>query len=321
MKKFLKYALLILIIPAFVLTSCKDDSDDDATPDRQTDTEFQILKEYLVANDLDLDNILTDWITTADAIKDNLSSYYIIDIRSSDAYNTSHIPGAVNSTLGNIVTEAGNAAGKPIIVVCYSGQGAGHGTVALRLSGYTDAKVLKWGMSGWHTSLDSWSGSCNTIDSPNWIAAPGAVSTQTTQFDDPDITTTGTGAEILAARVTALLTAGFQGVAGSDVLASPGSYYVNNFWDAADVTTYGHISGAYRIKPLTLAGGEYMYLDPSKDVVTYCWTGQTSSMVTAYLYVLGYTPHSLKNGVNSMIYDNLTSHKWDATAITDLPLE
>ncbi|MCK5168329.1 MAG: hypothetical protein KAQ75_00510, partial [Bacteroidales bacterium] len=99
------------------------------------------------------------------------------------------------------------------------------------------------------------------------------------------------------------------------------SYFINNYWGATDVATYGNISGAYRINPLTLAGEEYIYLDPSKDVVTYCWTGQTSSVITAYLYILGYNSHSLKNGSNSMIYDDLTSHKWDATAITDLPVE
>ena len=321
MKKFLRFAVLFVMIPAFIFTSCSDD-DDDVIKERQADVEFQLLKDHLVASNLDLTNILDGWITTASAIKDDLASYFVIDIRSADAYAAGHIPGAVNSTLGNIITTATDAGDKTIIVVCYSGQGAGHGTVALRLSGYPTAKVLKWGMSGWTSTLDSWSGATGNIgtESPNWIAAPGAVAEQTTEFDDPDITETGTGAVILAARVQALLTAGFQGVTGSGVLASPGDYYINNFWDVTDVEHYGHISGAYRIKPLALASGEYMKLDPSKDVVTYCWTGQTSSMITAYLYVIGYESHSLKNGSNSMIYDVLESHKWAAIS-TDLPLE
>jgi rhodanese-related sulfurtransferase len=45
------------------------------------------------------------------------------------------------------------SATKPILVVCYTGQSAGHAVVALRLSGYSDAKVLKWGMSGWRSDL------------------------------------------------------------------------------------------------------------------------------------------------------------------------
>lgn len=322
MKKFLRFAILFLALPAFVLTSCKDD-DDDTTPVRQTDAEFQTLITYLKAENLDLSDILTDWNITAENLNADLNNHYVIDIRTKNAtdFSDGHIPGAVSSTLSNILTEAENAGEKTIVVVCYSGQTAGHAVAALRLSGYTDAKVLLWGMSGWHTTKDSWSGSCATLSSANWMASPGSIVEHTTEYNDPDITETGDGAAILEARVTALLTAGFQGVAGADVLDSPGSYFINNFWDATDVAEYGNISGAYRIKPLTLAGEEYKYLDPSKDVVTYCWTGQTSSVITAYLYVLGYDSYSLKNGSNSMIYDDLTSHKWNADGIVDLTLE
>ena len=322
MKRFLRFAILFLIIPAFVLTSCKDDTDD-TLPERQTDAEFVILKDYLVANSLDLNDLLDGWITTAEVVSADLNNYYVIDIRTAEAYTTCHITGAVNCTYGNILTTATDSAatGKTIIVVCYTGQTAGHAVAALRLSGYTTAKVLKWGMSGWHTSTDSWSGSTNTISSANWIASPGAIVESTDEFNDPDITETGTGEEILAARVTSLLSGSLRGVTATDVLDAPGSYFVNNYWAAEDVATYGNISGAHRINPLTLLGEQYKYIDPSKDIVTYCWTGQTSSIITAYLYVLGYNSHSLKFGSNAMIYNNLTSHKWDASVITDLTIE
>ena len=320
MKKFLRFAILFLMIPAFVLTSCKDD-DDDPTPDRQTDAEFQTLITYLQNNDLDLDNILDGWITTAATVDADLDNYYVIDIRQADAYAAGHITGAVNSTLANVLTAAEGAGTKTIIVACYSGQTAGHAVAALRLSGYPTAKVLKWGMSGWHTDLDSWSGACATISSANWIASPGSIVDHTDEYDDPDITEAGDGATILEARVTSLLSGSLRGVTGAAVLDAPGSYFINNYWAAADVATYGNISGAYRINPLTLAGGEYIYLDPSKNIVTYCWTGQTSSVITAYLYVLGYNSNSLKNGANSMIHDDLNYGKWDETKITDLPLE
>jgi rhodanese-related sulfurtransferase len=319
MKKFLKFAFLFLLIPAFVLTSCKDDGDD-PIPERQTDTEFQTLVTYLQTSDLDLNNILTAWNISAADLNTGLANYYVIDIRSAESYNAGHINGAINSTLAGILTAADGLDDKPIVVACYSGQTAGHAVAALRLSGYADAKVLLWGMSGWHTTLDSWSGACNTISSANWTSSPGSIVEHTTEFADPDITETGTGAEILAARVTSLLNGSLRGVAGADVLAAPGSFFINNYWAAEDVATYGNISGAHRINPLTLAGGEYKNLDPSKDIVTYCWTGQTSSVITAYLYILGYNSHSLKNGSNSMIYDNLTAHKWNASSISDLTL-
>jgi hypothetical protein len=120
------------------------------------------------------------------------------------------------------------------------------------------------------------------------------------------------GAEILAERVDAMLAGGFMGVTSADVLASPADYFINNYWAEADVATYGHIKGAHRIMPLTVGGGEIEKLDPSMKIVTYCWTGQTSSMITAYLTVLGYEAYSLKFGANGMIYSDLTAHKWSA---------
>lgn len=321
MKKFLKFAFLFLLIPTFVLTSCKDDGDD-PIPERQTDTEFQTLVTYLQSNDLDLNNILTAWNISAADLNTSLASYYVIDIRSADSYNAGHITGAINSTFGGILTAADGLDDKPIVVACYTGQTAGHAVAALRLSGYTDAKVLLWGMSGWHSSLTaSWTGGTASLDHANWTASPGAIVESTTEYDDPDITETGDGATILAARVSSLLSGSLRGVTASTVLDAPGSYFINNYWAETDVTAYGNISGAHRINPLTIAGEEYKYIDPSKDVVTYCWTGQTSSVITAYLYVLGYNSHSLKFGANSMIYDDLQAHKWNATTITDLTLE
>lgn len=321
MRTFLKYAIIFALVPAMLFTSCKKENED-PTQERQTDAEFQILKNYLIEQNLDINNILTDWVIPASSVNADLSNFYVIDIRSADAFNTSHIPGAVNSTFGNVLTAAEGAAGKTIVVACYTGQTAGHAVAALRLSGYTTAKVLKWGMSGWTSALDSWTSNVHSLDHANWIASPGGIVEHTEVYDDPDITETGTGAEILAARVSSLLSGGLRGVNATDVLASPSSYFINNYWAATDVETYGNISGAHRINPLTLSGEEYFYLDPSKDIVSYCWTGQTSSVLTAYLYVVGYNSHSLKFGANGMIYDNLAAGgtKW-ASVTTDLPLE
>ena len=279
---------------------------------------FNILTEYLDANGMTITDLTTDWITAASGIVDNLDDYYIMDIRTGDYhgatvlddpddivdYDNGHIEGAVLSSLGTIVTDAA-LADKPIIVVCYSGQSAGHAVMALRLSGYSNAMVLKWGMSGWNSAFDVWSGNTAQLNHANWEAAPGAIA-DAEVFDYPEIDTDlEDGAGILAERVAALLDGGFMSVASVDVLDMPTEYFINNYWDATDVETYGNIDGAYRIKPLVLEN-----LDPAGTVVTYCWTGQTSSLVTAYLTVLGYDAKSLKYGVNSIIYDDLTDNNW-----------
>ncbi|MFC2101259.1 rhodanese-like domain-containing protein, partial [Bacteroidota bacterium] len=260
----------------------------------------------------DLDDMLNGYIVAASDVNGNEANYYIMDLRSQTHFEAGHITGAVRTTLPTIVADAASAT-KPILVVCYTGQSAGHGVLALRLSGYADAKVLKWGMSGWHIDFDSWTAKIgdDAIGDPNWVMTACG---NPTGYGDPTISSTATdGATILAERVAALVSGGFKGVDHGDVLATPANYYINNYWAEADVTTYGHIAGAFRIFEFTLANGEYNKLNPSATVVTYCWTGQTSSMVTAYLTVLGYNAKSLKFGVNSMIHSNLTGHNWTSS--------
>ena len=313
MKTLKKTLIWIAILPLVFVISCKDD---DPAPANEN---YTLMTEYMVANDMDLDNILTSWIESAATVSASPSSYHIMDIRAAADYAAGHIDGAVNSTLATIVADAANVT-DPILVVCYTGQSAAHATVALRLSGHPDAKVLAFGMSGWTSDLSApWEGGIGNIGvgNSNWTTDATA---DLTSHSVPEWTTTSTDpAEMLAERVAVMTNGGFKGIAAADVLADPAAQFINNFWDQADVDHYGHIATAARIKPLTLANDEFKYYDPNKVVVTYCWTGQTSSMVTAYLTVLGFDAKSLKFGVNSMIYDNLESHKF-AQPTVDLPV-
>ncbi|RLD38239.1 MAG: hypothetical protein DRI83_02770, partial [Bacteroidetes bacterium] len=301
MEKFVKYFVLILMVSAFIMAGCSKDDDDDP-PAPPPPAKFDVLKDYMIANTMDVSTVIDGWIITAQDVNAKaIGDFFIIDIRSQQDYDNGHIEGAVNTTLGDILTTA-EAATKPILVVCYTGQAAGHGVVALRLSGYSDAKVLKWGMSSWRDDLaGKWESNVGdaAIGNPSWIVPPGAI-TDPAEFADPVIESSFTeGAEILAERVDEMLANGFSGIANGDVLGNPTEYFINNYWAAEDVVTYGNITGAYRLNPFTLADGTYKNLDPSKTIVNYCWTGQTSSMLTAYFYVIGYDDtKSLKYGVN-----------------------
>ncbi|MBN1649686.1 MAG: hypothetical protein JW857_00075 [Bacteroidales bacterium] len=325
MKNFRTYLMMFLFIPALLVSSCKKDKPD--APDVDPSLSFKTLKTYLVSNNLDLPNVLDAWITTADAVNtlmtdgDDTNDYYIIDLRAAADYDAGHIEGSVNATLGTLLNQASSSDGKPILLVCYTGQTASHAAVALRLSGYPTAKVLKWGMAGWNSNYtDSWDANIGDNGNANWTDAPGNVASNSI-FTEPEYTTTATdGAAILAERVNAMLTGGFKGISGATVAATPSNYFINNYWATGDIEHYGHIMGANRILPLTLAGNEYQNLDPTKQIVTYCWTGQTSSMVTAYLNVLGYNAVSLKFGANNLIYSKLESHKWSSSETRNYPV-
>lgn len=310
MKGATRYILISLALAAVILAGCSEDT----TMPEVGEGSFAALRTYLIENDLDLPDILTDWIISASDVEANLSAYYVMDIRSEELYNAGHIPGAVLSGLATVVADAASSGGKTIVVTCKTGQTAGHAVVALRLSGYTDAMSLKWGMSGWNGDFDLWTANTASIavDHANWSMDATAT---LTPHDYPLLATTATdGAGILAERVAVMVTAGFKGVDADDVLASPGDYFINNYWAADDVATYGHLDGAYRINPLTLDANEFMYYDPDETVVTYCWSGQTSSVVTAYLTVLGYDAKSLKFGANALIYSELLKSKWSGSA-------
>jgi len=295
---------LIALLPLMIV-SCKGDKQSDVPQE----SKFFILKTYLQSNSMDLPDILNGWIIGASDVESSLDTYYIMDIRSADDYNAGHIDGAVNSGLGSIVNDAAANGGKTIVVACYTGQTAAHAVVALRLSGYPDAKVLKFGMSSWNADFAApWNNNIGDVadGNDNWeITAEPILET----FDYPTLTSDFTdGADILEERV-AVLTSGFNGVVNTTVLDNPSDYYINNYFPLTDWDHYGHIKGASRISPLSL--DNINNYDASKQVVTYCYTGgQTSSMITAYLKVLGYDALSLKFGTNGMIHSTLESHKW-----------
>ena len=310
--------ILVIVLSLGLMVSCDKAEEDE-------DTAFQTLTKYMVENDLDATTVVADWTVAASAVSGNEANYFIVDIRSAAKYAEGHIPGAVNSSYADILTtvEVQNTNDLPVVVACYSGQSAAHAVVALRLSGYTDAKTLLFGMSSWARQFDSWTNSCASIGvgHANW--STGTAPALMSDNDEPVINTNyKDGAAILAQQVDSLLTKGFQGTAAATILDVPENYQIVNYWDLTDYDHYGHIDGAYQVTPGTLkiADNGLDILDPTQTIATYCWTGQTSSMMTAWLSAVGYNATSLKNGANAMIYSTLEGHKWGALT-ADLPME
>jgi rhodanese-related sulfurtransferase len=144
-------------------------------------------------------------------------------------------------------------------------------------------------------------------------------------FDEPDISSLSQdGGEILKQRVEQVVNEGFKTVDAGDVLNDPGKYHINNYFSTDDYNAFGHISGAYRINPYLLSDNTYQAHDPKAKVVTYCYTGQTSAVLTAYLRVLGYDAYSLTFGMNKLYHSNPSwkANQWGVDSKPkDLPLE
>ena len=333
MKKLSLFLIGLFLVPALFLTSC--DRGDDLSEGITTPA-FTLMKDYMLANNLDINTILTSpdgvkFVAGAPAEADLqafLDKYYIIDIRNAEAFATSRIEGAKNVPVANILDEAPLAEGQPILVVCYSGQTACFATSLLRMAGYSSTQALKWGMSGWNAdTAASWNNNIGDAaqGNSNWSYDVAAAPTV---FNDPTITSFSTnGEEILMERIEYVLDDGFGSatVSGVDVLASPYNYYINNYFSEADYTAFGHTVDAFRIKEdLLLATNGYKTLAPETDaaVVTYCYTGQTSAVMTAWLRVLGYDAYSQTFGMNGIYNSNpaWTTNQWSPAVSKNLPL-
>ncbi|MEN8185597.1 MAG: rhodanese-like domain-containing protein [Bacteroidota bacterium] len=334
MKKLSLFIIGLLFIPSLLLTSC--DRGDEPGGDVIATPAFELMKDHMISSGLDIDKILVNadgekFVTGAPAEADLtafLAKYYIMDIRANDAFTAGHIEGAKNVAFADILTEADNAGGKPILVVCYTGQTACYATALLRLYGKPHTKALKWGMSGWNSATaGSWNSNVGEIadGNVNWSysAAPSSL-----VFDNPTLSSISQdGAEILRSRVEQVVADGFKGVSGSDVIGDPGAYFVNNYFSQTDYSGFGHIANAYRIQPFVLADNSYKAYDPASDakVVTYCYTGQTSAVLTACLRVLGYDAYSLKFGMNGLYNSNpaWSTNQWGigSSVPKNLPLK
>ncbi len=310
MRKIISILLLAVIIPLFVTTSCRK------YEELSTD-EFSVLVDYMTANNLDFNTISNGLVTPAKLTTDGgivdatnnygIPGWTVIDIRDATTFNNGHIKGAQNIPFANILTAAPAEKTTKILVVCFSGQTASRAATILRMAGYPNAKFLKWGMSSWNPDFTTATNSWNTTNATqyattNWVttAAPALA-----DFDSPTLSTgKTTGQEILNARLNAILAMPWN-VSKVDALTTPSNYHIINKWPVAQYNHYGHINGAYNMNDITFDNLKH-YNPEASNVLTYCYTGQTSSSVTTWLQVLGYNnARSLSFGANGIIHSTM----------------
>lgn len=315
--KRIKFLFYVLIFLTFAFTSCSND--DEVAP--VVVNESEVLVNYLesTGSPLGKDYVSTDLpsITTAADVKtlNETGKVYIIDIRSAADFAAGHIKNAKNVVFADILTHIKTvnlSSYDKVVVVCYTGQTAGYAVSILRLMGYDKAFALKWGMCSWNADF---AGKWNTA-----IANGNAYASQFNATDVPKgakgdlpILSTGktTGAEILEARVSTVLAEGYTpaSITNATVFGNLSNYYIMNYWPAAQYTDPGHITGAiqYTPKESLKYAVDLTTLPTNKTIAVYCYTGQTSSFVAAYLRLLGYDAKSILYGTNAMIYDKMVA--------------
>lgn len=325
-----RFLILLLIIGLAVFAvGCSDDDDDDDPP---AVDEFTVLTDagdvyytsYTTTGgmgvNVTIDQVF-DWLTNSDTSDDP----FLIDWRAAEDYQAAHIMGAVNWAIGDLDDHFDDLPQDQLIVnICYSGQNASYATATMNLLAQDpdyagiEAVNLKFAMCAVTTDTDfipktdRWMGQ---VESDEWVnALETTPHTLTTEYDFPMIDTGYSNlSEIIEARFDdALALGGGWGISADEVFSNSDNYFVVNYWPEDRYLDPGHVPGAYYMAP----GGDLQqsaklkYLPTDQTIVVYCYTGQTSAQVVAYLRLLGYDAKSLLYGTNGFAYDEMVSRGW-----------
>jgi len=326
MKKFNSY-LSILLFFTFVVsfsTSCVN-SEKKAETEEQTQKvdEFDALLTHIENTGDFINSKRVPTMIAPNVVKENLDEkIHIIDIRKDVDFNNGHIPGAVNVKMSTLIDYFENDINpnsySHIVMVCYTGQSAAYATSILQLLGYNNVYDMKWGMSSWdrNTAEQKWLKKISNKYADQ-------LETEANPKNNPGIYPTlntgkTTGIEILHQRAKELLKEGFKPntVKNDDLFTNGGDYYIINYWPQ-EKYDQGHIPGAIQYDPKkSLGRATYLNTLPTdKIVVPYCYTGQHSAFVTAYLKMIGYDAKSLLFGANGFMNDLMKERgakKWHA---------
>lgn len=298
--------LLLLTFSLIVFVGCSDDDDDDDAVDEfalVTNVGDDYFTNYSTKSGASPNISITELKGLIDADED----LYIVDWRSAADYNAKHIVGAVNMSIMDIVSNWDMfPTDKTIINVCYTGQTASHATALMNLAGL-EARNLLFGMCSVVADDEEIPGTEKWVNAKKDTYLNSLEQDENTTSETYDFPTIDTGLESASAIMkkrfeTYLDNLGSWAIFGNydDLFANPDDYFIVNYWPTASYLDPGHIPGAFCFTPAGSLEKDAMlnHLPTDKNIVVYCYTGQTSAQVAAYLRILGYQAWSLAYGIN-----------------------
>lgn len=326
MTRFVRYILPFFVAASLsIFMGCSEDDDDNPTGPEGPSLQEQMAEVG--------DTYLTGGIKiiTAEALFADITNsvnLYMIDFRSATDFATAgHIANAVNMTIANLPDNLAQIpSGAKVICICYSGQTAGWACSFLKMKGY-DAYSLKWGMCGWTSdpavNLNKWN---NVV--PNGGDLETTNNPLTVEYDFPEMVCSASEPDAgISEECNEDFDAGLRNITANDVYANvndgnpDNNFFLLCYW-AEGPYNLGHIPGSYRFEPGSLGYEENLkYLPTDKQIVVYCYTGQTSAQVCTYLNMLGYNAYTMLFGMNAVTdrADILGQNDYHAPA-TDYPV-
>jgi rhodanese-related sulfurtransferase len=304
--------VLFLLITAIVFASCSGSENENEQITQSNESE--ILLQYLENNGNIVNLQAIPFFIDAEEIYKNskTTNYYVIDIRSERDFEEGHIKYAVNIQPENILDYFENKiesnSFKKIAIVCNNSHQSGYVVAILQMLGYNNTYNLRFGMSAWNDQIarrfwyanisDELEGRLETTSHPK--NEPGNL---------PSINTgKTTGYEILRERAQKALEIKWEdiSIAYKDILGKTDNYYVINYWPQA-LYDQGHLPGAiqYNPKKSLHSSEDILTLPTDRPLVAYCYSGQNSVYVSAFLAVMGYDFRSLDYGSNGFVHTTM----------------
>ena len=300
---------VLMLLPAavliFSLTACEDDATEPSL------TDFEVVNQAIVT-----------WLGGSPAaaiapstVYDDLvgaGTYSILSVRAESIYDIGHIEGATRAGWNEVYTSAVTSSlstSATIVVYCYTGHTGGIAAATLGIMGF-DTENLKWGMMNWTddpTVLGTTAFSASYLSGTDGLeTTANALGTTEYSYPDLEVSTSDDATVIVRAAAERFL----NGAAGSSLITSAEAVFgLINDGDATNdpviisvrsSTDYatGHVPGAINIAKTDLTDLEVLNkLDPTKDIVVYCYTGHSAGQATVILNMLGYNARNMKYGM------------------------
>lgn len=321
MKGLKKLYLLLVVLPLSIgYTGCKEEP---TAPTPEINEAEELVKHVEASGNYIYD--AAPFIIGADAYRTaylaNPARIYTIDLRAPVDYAARRLKGARNVPLRELRSHFAAVnfdLYDRVVLVCYSGQTSAYAASLMRslfpLAQANKIVSLRFGMS----SIDSTFAARYWLEKRSNVRAGQFATTdppaKPAKKDLPKLSTgKKTGREILQTRVDSLLAAGFAPIATiteADLFRDLTRYFIICYWPLAHYKDLGHVPGSYHYdpaaRPFQLAN-DLKTLPTDKTIVLYCYTGQSSAYVGAYLRLIGYDVKSLLYGTSGMIYDAMVA--------------
>ncbi len=302
--------LLLLLLLVFALASCQSNKPGDKADGASVENTLKLL-DWFEANGNYINSEEIPSILNPEVVygmrNDNIM---IIDLRDEADFHAGHIEHAVNmppaAVLDFFKTRIDPASFTSIFFVCNNGNLSGYVTGIMQLLGFRNTFAVRFGLCAWDREIAEKYWLANTsnhllgkLDNSGNPMAPAG--------DYPTISAEGnTGFEIAWERAAILLNEPLEAytITIAEMEGHYADYYTMCYWPEDKYFSNGHLPGAVQYTPKrSLSRSTYLNTVPvDKPNVVYCYSGQHSKFVTAYLRMLGYDSRSLAYGANGFIH-------------------